>query len=97
MLEKLPDFRWQGAGFAAWLVYGAGAAWLLTRGGRPYAALMPISTPTDLENLKVSSSPGFQAMITQSRRVNPPGSGLTTDEVRRALGNRPARRLRRSR
>ena len=68
---------------------------VLTRGGRPYAALMPISTPTDLENLKVSSSPEFQAMIAQSRRVNPPGSGLTTDEVRRALATRPARRLRR--
>ena len=61
---------------------------VLTRRGRAYAALMPISTPTDLENLRVSSSPEFQALIAESRRVNPPGTGLSTEEVRRALASR---------
>ena len=65
---------------------------VLTRRGRAYAALMPISTPTDLENLRASSSPEFQALIAESRRVNPPGTGLSTDEVRRALASRRARR-----
>ena len=54
-------------------------ALLLTVRGRPYAALMPISTPTDLENLRVSNSPAFQALIAESRRVNPPGTGTVHD------------------
>jgi hypothetical protein len=65
---------------------------VLTRRGRAYAALMPISTPTDLENLRVSNSPEFQALIAESRRANPPGTGLSTEEVRRALASRRARR-----
>ena len=69
-------------------------ALLLTVRGRPYAALMPISTPTDLENLRVSDSPGFQALIAESRRVNPPGTGFTTKQVRRALARRRSRRAR---
>ena len=69
-------------------------ALVLTVRGRPYAALMPISTPSDLENLRVSNSPEFQALIAESRRVNPPGTGLTTEQVRRALAPRRARRAR---
>ncbi len=72
-------------------------ALLLTRGGKPYAVLSPISTPTDLENLKVSSSPDFQALIARSRRENPPGTGLTTQEARRVLARRRARRRQPSR
>jgi hypothetical protein len=67
-------------------------ALLLTVRGRPYAALMPISTPTDLENLRVSNSPAFQALIAESRRVNPPGTGLSTTQVRQALAGRRSRR-----
>jgi hypothetical protein len=65
---------------------------LLTRRGRAYAALMPVSTQTDLENLRVSSSPEFQALIAESRRINPPGTGLSTEDVRRTLARRRARR-----
>lgn len=65
---------------------------LLTVRGRPYAALMPISTPTDLENLAVSNDPGFKVLIAESRRVNAPGTGLTTAQVRRALAGRRSRR-----
>ena len=68
---------------------------LLMRRGRPYAALFPISTPTDLENLRVSGSPAFQALMVQSRRESPPGTGLTTEEVRRALAERRTARHRR--
>jgi hypothetical protein len=46
---------------------------------------MPISTPADIESFKVNSSPKFQALIAESRRANPPGTGLTTEQVRRAL------------
>ena len=51
--------------------------------------------PGDLESLKVRSSPVFQALIAESRRVNPPGTGLSTEEVRRVLAARRARRARR--
>jgi len=67
---------------------------VVTRGGRPIAALMPIATPADIESLKVSRSPTFQALIAESRRVNPPGTGLTTAQVRRALAPRRSRRVR---
>jgi prevent-host-death family protein len=68
---------------------------VITRRGRPIAALMPVSTPADVESFRVSSSPGFEALIAESRRVNPPGTGLSTAEVRRALAARRSRRLRR--
>lgn len=68
---------------------------VLTRRGRPYAALMPISTPTDIENLAVSNAPRFRALIRESRRVNPPGTGLNTEQVRRALARGRTRRVRR--
>ena len=67
---------------------------VVTRGGRPIAALMPISTPADIESFKVSRSPRFQGLIAESRRVNPPGTGLTTAQVRRALAPRRSRRVR---
>ena len=67
---------------------------VVTRGGRPIAALMPISTPADIESFKVSRSPTFQALIAESRRMNPPGTGLTTSQVRRALAPRRSRRVR---
>jgi hypothetical protein len=63
--------------------------------GRPIAALMPISSPADVESLKVSRSPRFQALIAESRRVNPPGTGLSTEQVRRALATRRSRGVRR--
>jgi prevent-host-death family protein len=68
---------------------------LVTRRGRPIAALMPISTPADIESFQVSSSPRFQELIAESRRVNPPETGLSTEQVRRALAPRRSRRVRR--
>ena len=68
---------------------------VVMRRGRPSAALMPISTPADVESFKVSSSPKFQALIAESRRVSPPGTGLSTEQVRRALAPRRSRRVRR--
>ena len=68
---------------------------VVLRRGRPIAALMPISTPTDIESVKVSGSARFRAIIAESRRVNPPGTGLSTEQVRRALAPRRSRRGRR--
>lgn len=67
---------------------------VVTRKGRPVAALTPIGSQTDLENLAVSADPEFRSFIERSRRLYSAGSGLTTDEVRRKLrtARRPSRR-----
>jgi prevent-host-death family protein len=68
---------------------------VVTRRGRPIAALMPITTPADAESFKVNRSPAFQALIAESRRANPSGTGLSTAQVRSALAPRRSRRVRR--
>ena len=68
---------------------------VVMRRGRPIAVLMPISTPADIGSFQVGSSPTFRALIAESRRVNPPGTGLSTEQVRRALAPRHSRRVRR--
>ena len=60
---------------------------VVTRRGRPVAALTPIGTQTDLENLEVSNDPEFRAFIERSRRLFPAGTGLAAPEVRRRLRN----------
>lgn len=69
---------------------------LVTRNGRPVAALVKVGRYTDLENLKVTTDPRFMAMIERSRRRQPPGSGSSTEEVRKRLGVEPRRQRRRS-
>jgi prevent-host-death family protein len=58
---------------------------VVTQNGKPVAALTAIDAPTDLENLIVSSDPAFRALIERSRALNTPGTGLSTNEVRRRL------------
>jgi prevent-host-death family protein len=58
---------------------------VVTRRGRPVAALMAVGPHTDLENLRVTTDPRFMAMIERSRRLCPPGTGLTTEELREQL------------
>ena len=67
---------------------------VVTLKGRPVAALTPIGSRTDLENLAVSNDPEFRALVDRSRRLYPAGTGLSTAEVRRRLGTgrRPSRR-----
>lgn len=59
---------------------------IVTNNGKPYAVLYSIRSATDLENLVVSNDPEFKAFIERSRRLFPPGSGLSTAQVRRRLG-----------
>jgi len=59
---------------------------VVTVRGKPTVALMAIGRNTDLENLIVSSDPAFRELIERSRALYPPGSGLSTEEVRRQLG-----------
>jgi len=59
---------------------------VVTVRGKPTVALMAIGRNTDLENLIVSSDPAFRELIERSRAMYPPGSGLSTEDVRRQLG-----------
>lgn len=67
---------------------------VVTVKGKPIAVLTKIGSQTDLENILVSNDPGFKALIARSRRLHPPGTGLTSDEVRKRLGI-PRRKARR--
>ncbi len=69
---------------------------VVTRKGRPVAALVKVGAHTDLENLKVTTDPRFMDMIERSRRLHPAGAGFTTAEVRAQLGLK-APRTRRAR
>jgi hypothetical protein len=53
--------------------------------GKPPAALTPTGEHTDMENLIVSNDPAFRALIERSRSLYKPGTGLTTEDVRRRL------------
>jgi len=65
---------------------------VITLRGKPVAALTAIGANTDIESLVVSNDPRFKALIERSRARNPPGTGLSTAEVRRRLGQRRGRR-----
>jgi hypothetical protein len=58
---------------------------VLTDGGQPIAALMPIDD-ADLETIALGSNPKFLAVIEQARARSRAGAGLSPDEVRRELG-----------
>jgi prevent-host-death family protein len=65
---------------------------VITIRGKAVAALTAIGTNTDLESLLVSNDPRFRALIERSRARNPPGTGLSTAEVRRRLKQRRSHR-----
>jgi antitoxin (DNA-binding transcriptional repressor) of toxin-antitoxin stability system len=65
---------------------------VITVRGKAVAALTAIGTNTDLENLLVGNDPRFRALIERSRARNPPGTGLSTAEVRRRLRQRRSHR-----
>jgi antitoxin (DNA-binding transcriptional repressor) of toxin-antitoxin stability system len=58
---------------------------VLTVGGRPIAALLPIDD-ADLDSVALEMTPKFLALIEQARAQRRAGAGLSTDEVRRELG-----------
>jgi prevent-host-death family protein len=57
---------------------------IVTRKGKPVAALVSI-TRADLESLKVSSNPRFQAIIERSRKREQAEGGISEEEIRRRL------------
>ena len=51
------------------------------------AMLVPVDS-ADLESLSLSTNPDFLAIIERSRARCKPGSGISTDEMRRRLAER---------
>lgn len=58
---------------------------VLTRRGRPVAALVPIQG-MDLEQLTLATNEQFLALIERARTRQKAEGGLSIDEVRRELG-----------
>jgi antitoxin (DNA-binding transcriptional repressor) of toxin-antitoxin stability system len=58
---------------------------ILTVGGRPVAALVPIEN-ADLETVTLSTHPQFLALIERSRARQKAEGGLSSAEMRQRLG-----------
>jgi hypothetical protein len=51
-----------------------------------FVVLVPVETGADVESVSPSMDSEFMAMIERSRALSTPGNGLSTDDMRRALG-----------
>jgi prevent-host-death family protein len=58
---------------------------IVTRRGKPVAALMPVDARTDLENLVVTTHPTFRAIMERSEARYKTEGGLSTKQVRARL------------
>ena len=58
---------------------------VVMREGKPRAVVVSIDD-VDMESLSLSTNPQFLAMIERARATHTPGTGLSSDEVRRRLG-----------
>ena len=58
---------------------------ILTVGGKPIAALLPIEN-VDLETVTLSTHPQFLALIERSRARQRSEGGISSEEIRRGLG-----------
>ena len=67
--------------------------WVLTRRGRPIAALVPIRSAADLESFGLSHDPRFIDILNRSWESYAREGGLSLVEMRRKLAaRRPSRR-----
>jgi antitoxin (DNA-binding transcriptional repressor) of toxin-antitoxin stability system len=60
----------------------------VTRRGRPVMAVVPLTKNDDWESVTLSRHPKFLAIIERSRASHKPGTGISTEEMRRRLGLR---------
>jgi antitoxin (DNA-binding transcriptional repressor) of toxin-antitoxin stability system len=58
---------------------------ILTVGGKPIAALVPVEN-ADLETITLSTHPQFIALIERSRARQRAEGGISSEEMRRRLG-----------
>ncbi|GAK60127.1 hypothetical protein U27_00018 [Candidatus Vecturithrix granuli] len=57
---------------------------VVMREGKPIAVVVSIDD-VDMESLSLSTNPQFLAMIEHARATHTPGTGLSSDEVRKRL------------
>lgn len=71
--------------------------WLLTRRGKPVAAVVPIPAGMDAETFSLSHNPEFIELINRSWQSYKERGGISHDEMLRKYGltEKPARRRRR--
>jgi antitoxin (DNA-binding transcriptional repressor) of toxin-antitoxin stability system len=71
-----------------------GETWVLTRDGKPVAAVVPIRPGMDAETFAMSHNPDFIEIVNRSWKSYKEKGGLSLDEVRRRHGleRKPARR-----
>jgi prevent-host-death family protein len=69
---------------------------IVTRRGKPVAALMPVDARTDLENLVITTHPTFRAIMERSEARYKAEGGLSTKQVsaRLAARRKAGRRVR---
>ncbi len=63
---------------------------ILTMGGRPVAALVPIQD-ADLETVAIGTNPDFLALIERARARHRSEGGISSEETRRRFGIKPKR------
>lgn len=63
---------------------------VVTRRGKPVIALMPLTKYDDWESVSLSTNPRFLAIIERSAAAHKPGTGISTEEMRRRLAKRKA-------
>ncbi len=68
--------------------------WVLTRRGRPVAAVVPISSAVDLETFGLSHNPRFIEIVNRSWASYKKTGGVSIEEMRRrhGLARRTSRR-----
>ncbi len=69
--------------------------WVLTRRGKPVAAVVPINSGVDLESFGLSHNPRFIEILNRSWASYEEKGGISLEEMRRRHG--PARRSARRR
>lgn len=68
--------------------------WVLTRRGKPIAAVVPLRDEMDAETFAVSHSPAFIEIVNRSWSHYEKKGGVSSDEARRRLGvAKPARKV----
>jgi antitoxin (DNA-binding transcriptional repressor) of toxin-antitoxin stability system len=62
--------------------------WVLTRNGRPVAAVVPIRSGADLESFGLSHNPRFIEIVNRSWESYRKSGGVSLEEMRRRHGPR---------